>query len=48
MLWTIFIVLVLLWLFGFLTEVGGVLIHLFLIAAVVSLIYNLIEGRRRV
>ena len=35
MLWTIMAVLVVLWLFGFIGHVGGGLIHLLLVAAVV-------------
>jgi hypothetical protein len=46
MLWTIFVVLLVLWLLGFLGHVGGGLIHLLLVIAVVVLIINLIQGRR--
>lgn len=46
MLWTIFIILIVLWLLGFLGHVGGGLIHLLLIIAVVVLLINLIQGRR--
>ena len=46
MLWTIIVILVVLWLLGFLTHVGGGLIHLLLVIAVVVLIINLIQGRR--
>jgi hypothetical protein len=46
MLWTIFVVLLILWLLGFSLHVGGSLIHLVLVIAVVVLIYNLITGRR--
>lgn len=48
MLWTIIVVLAVLWLLGFIGEVGGGLIHLLLVAAVAVLIYNLVVGRRRV
>jgi Family of unknown function (DUF5670) len=48
MLWTIFVVLLILWLFGFIGHVGGGLIHLLLVIAVVILIVNLISGRRGV
>jgi len=48
MLWTIFVVLLILWLLGFTLHVGGGLIHLILVIAVVVLIYNLITGRRAV
>lgn len=48
MLWTIFVVLVVLWLLGFIGHVGGSLIHLLLVVAAIVLIYNLIRGRRAV
>jgi uncharacterized protein DUF5670 len=48
MLWTIFAILLILWLLGFGLHVGGGLIHLLLIVAVVVLIVNLISGRRTV
>ena len=47
MLWTIIVILVVLWLLGFIGHVGGGLIHLLLVIAVVVLIINLIQGRRR-
>ena len=46
MLWTIFVVLVILWLLGFSLQVVGGLIYLLLVAAVAVLIYNLVSGRR--
>jgi len=46
MLWTILVVLLILWLLGFSFHVGGALIHLLLVIAVVVLIFNLISGRR--
>ncbi len=46
MLWTIFVVLLILWLLGFTLHVGGGLIHIILVVAVIVLIYNLITGRR--
>ena len=46
MLWTIFVVLVILWLLGFSLHVGGGLIYLLPVAAAVVLIYNLVTGRR--
>ena len=49
MLWTITIVLVILWLIGF---VGfhflGAWIHLLLVLAIIVLIFNLLSGRRGV
>jgi hypothetical protein len=46
MLWTIFVVLVVLWLLGFTLHIGGGLIHILIVIAVIVLIYNLIAGRR--
>ena len=46
MLWTIIVVLFILWLLGFSLHVGGALIHLLLVIAVIVLIFNLITGRR--
>jgi hypothetical protein len=46
MLWTIFVVLVILWLLGFGFHVGGSLIHLLLVVGLVFLVINLLSGRR--
>ena len=46
MLWTIFVVLLVLWLLGFSFHFGGGLIHLLLLVAVVVLIFNLVSGSR--
>ena len=46
MLWTIFVVLGILWLLGFSLHVGGSLIHLLLVIALVVLVINLLGGRR--
>ena len=46
MLWTIIVILVVLWLLGFLVHVGGSFIHLLLVIAVIILIINLLQGRR--
>ena len=46
MLWTIIAVLVVLWLLGLITHVGGGLIHALLVIAAIVLIYNLVTGRR--
>ncbi len=45
-LWAIIVVLFVLWLLGFIAHIGGGLIHILLIVAVVVLIYNLIAGAR--
>ena len=46
MLWTIFVVLLVLWLLGFSFHIAGSFIHLLLVVAVVVLIFNLLAGRR--
>ncbi len=47
-LWAIVVVLVVLWLLGFVVlHVSSFLIHLLLIAAVIVLLYNLFVGMRR-
>jgi hypothetical protein len=46
MLWTIFVVLLVLWLLGFSLHVAGGLIHLLLVVALVVLVINLFTGRR--
>jgi Family of unknown function (DUF5670) len=48
MLWTIFAVLLILWLLGFTLHVAGGLIHLLLVIALVVLVINLVRGRRMV
>jgi hypothetical protein len=48
MLWTIIAVLLILWLLGFSFSVGGSLIHLLLVVAVVVFVANLLSGRRGV
>ena len=47
MLWTIFVILLILWLLGIVSSytLGG-FIHILLVIAVVVLIINLIQGRR--
>ncbi|MBM0066349.1 lmo0937 family membrane protein [Alkalicoccobacillus gibsonii] len=47
MLWTVMIIVIVLWLLGFIGEVGGSLIHLLLVVALVVLIFQLVTGRRR-
>lgn len=46
MLWTILVILVVLWLLGFIGHFGGNLIHILILVAVIILIYNLVSGRR--
>lgn len=47
MLWTIFVILLILWLLGFTLHIGGALIHLLIVIAVIVLIFNLITSRGR-
>ncbi len=46
MLWTIFVVLAILWLLGFTLHLAGGFIHLLLVVALVVLVINLVSGRR--
>lgn len=48
MLWTIFAILLILWLLGWGFHIGGSLIHLLLIIALVVAVINLFTGRRAV
>jgi len=48
MLWTILLILLVMWALGLGFGVAGNLIHLLLVVAVVILIVNLIQGRRAV
>lgn len=47
MLWTIVVILVILWLLGLVTSytMGG-LIHILLVIAIIVVLFNLIQGRR--
>jgi hypothetical protein len=46
MLWTTIIILLSLWLLGFIGQVGGGFIHLLLFVAVIVWIYHLVTRRR--
>ncbi|HET7434146.1 MAG TPA: lmo0937 family membrane protein [Thermoanaerobaculia bacterium] len=46
LLWLIIIILVILWLGGFAFHIGGSLIHLLLVIAIIVLIFRLLTGRR--
>ena len=48
MLWTIFVILLIMWLLGFSFHVAGGLVHILLVVALVVLIFNLLSGRRGV
>jgi hypothetical protein len=46
MLWTILVLLLILWLLGFSFHVAGSLIHLLLVIALIVLVIQLVSGRR--
>jgi Family of unknown function (DUF5670) len=46
LLWTIVVILFVLWLLGFVLHFGGGLIHLLLVVVVVLIVVNLLTGRR--
>ena len=46
MLWTIVVILVVLWLVGLLTQIGGGLVHILLVIALIVLVVQLLQGRR--
>jgi len=46
MLWTIVVLLLILWLLGFTMHVAGGLIHLLLVVALVIIVLRLLTGRR--
>ena len=48
MLWTILVIVLVLWLLGLIGSVGGGLIHLLLLVAGVILVVQLLSGRRAV
>lgn len=47
LLWLIILILVIMWLGGFAFHIGGSLIHLLIVIAVIILIVQLLSGRRR-
>lgn len=48
MLWTILVILLVLWAIGLVAHVGGGLIHLLLIVAAIVFLFQLFTGRRTV
>ncbi|HJW22250.1 MAG TPA: lmo0937 family membrane protein [Candidatus Limnocylindrales bacterium] len=46
MLWSLIVILLVLWLLGLATNVVGALIHVLLVIALIVLVYQLISGRR--
>jgi len=43
--WTLIVILFVLWLVGLFVHIGGSLIHILLVIAVILLIFNLLTGR---
>lgn len=48
MLWTIFLILIVLWLLGWGFHVAGSFIHILLVIALIVALINLLSGRRAV
>jgi len=46
MLWTIVAVLLIMWLLGFSLHVGGGIVHILLVVALIMIVFNLLNGRR--
>ena len=46
MLWTIVVVLIVLWLLGFITATGGSLIHILLVIALILIVVQLLQGKK--
>ena len=46
MLWTIAVILIVLWLLGFDTSFMGGLIHILLVIAIVVILFRVIQGRK--
>lgn len=46
MLWGVFFILLILWILGFSFHIAGGLVHILLVIAVITLIYNLVRGRK--
>ena len=46
LIWTVAAVLFILWVLGFAINIGGSLIHLLLVLALISIAYNLLIGRQ--
>jgi hypothetical protein len=48
MLWTLVAVFLILWLLGFSMSIGGGLIHILLVVALILIVVNLVSGRRAI
>ena len=45
LLWTIIVILFVLWLIGLVVHIGGGLIHILLVVAIILIVVNLLTGR---
>jgi len=48
MLWTIAVVLIALWALGMIGHIGGGLIHVLLVIAIIAVFFRVMQGRRAV
>ena len=46
MLWSLIVILLVLWVLGLATNVVGALIHVLLVIALIALVFQLVSGRR--
>jgi hypothetical protein len=46
LIWTVAVILFIFWVLGFSINIGGSLIHLLLVLALIAIVYNLVTGRR--
>ncbi|MCC5898992.1 MAG: lmo0937 family membrane protein [Phormidium sp. GEM2.Bin31] len=44
--WSVVVILLVLWALGFAINIGGGLVHLLLVLALIGIVYNLVIGRR--
>ncbi|WP_159787107.1 lmo0937 family membrane protein [Sodalinema gerasimenkoae] len=44
--WSVVVILLVLWALGFAVNIGGGLVHLLLVLALIGIVYNLVIGRR--
>ncbi len=47
MLWTLIGILILFWILGLVFEIGGGIIHILLVIALIVFIWNMVTGRRK-
>jgi hypothetical protein len=45
MFWTIVVILLALWILGLLSGIGGAIIHILLVIAVIVIVYRLVKGK---